>query len=299
MAAEPSPDVRALAARLTRAPSPALARIAFDLALWVGLALVGQGVGHPLAIVACAFVIGFVAQHSLLIHGHEAVHGLVSRDRTVNEVALWLLHALFGTSGTLHRAFHLAHHRWTHEPRDPEYHVVKAISGGAAWGFLVLPAVAPIGLLVWAARRPRNARFWGRLARDAFGIVLLHGALVALLGPSLYATWLGLPVLIGLGPAFMMRSLSEHHGRPSGDPWLRAGALATPRLFAPLWSNIDHHLEHHLFPGVPTAHLPVLRAALAADYARHGVAVEGGFFASIPRRLLAPSHFAPRGSGVC
>ena len=241
--AEPSPEVRALAARLARAPSGALPRIALDFGCWAALALLGNAVGHPVAVVACAFVIGFVCQHSLLIHGHEAVHGLVSRRRPTNELALWLLHALFGTSGTLHRAFHLAHHRWTHEPRDPEYRIVHAISGGAAWGFLVLPAVAPLGLFVWAARTPRNARFWGRLARDGVGIAALHLLLIVAFGPVNYATWLVLPVLIGLGPAFTMRALSEHHGRPSADRWLRAGALKTPWVFASLWSNIDHHLD--------------------------------------------------------
>lgn len=279
------------AKRLARLPPGVFPRIGLDVVAWCLLAWAGDALGG-VAVPIAAFVIGFVFAHHLLICGHDAVHRLVSANRRVNDAWLWLLHAPFGMSGLAHRAFHLTHHRHTHVEDDPEYAVVRRL-GGRGWSYLVLPLFAPLGVYAWAWRNGGRAL---RLAvvRDTVGIAALHGALALLLGPRVYLTWVQLPLLLGLWPAFAIRSLAEHHGRPRGDRWRSSGALHSSRLMQVLWSNIDHHLEHHLFPFVPMHHLPGVRTALRDTYARKGIHVEGVFPLVFVERLALREHFAPK-----
>lgn len=283
-------DVRIEAKRLARLPPGALPRVVLDVVAWVFFAWTADGLGG-IAVPLGAFLIGFVFAHHLLICGHDAVHGLVSKRRWSNEVMLFLLHAPFGMSGVAHRAFHLTHHRRTHVEGDPEYAVVRML-GGRGWSYLVLPLVAPLGVYAWSWNHggPTLRR---AIVRDGVAIVALHGALFFALGARFYLTWVQLPLLLGLWPAFAIRSIAEHHGRPRGDRWRSSGALTSSRLMGVLWSNIDHHLEHHLFPFIAMRHLPAIRAALRPTYAEHDVRLEGVFPTVFFERLVVRQHFAP------
>jgi fatty acid desaturase len=61
-----------------------------------------------------------------------------------------------------------------------------------------------------------------------------------------------------------------------------------------LWSNVNYHLEHHLYPSVPYHALPELRRALAADYQAHRSNVESGYGRTALVLLRDPRHFAPK-----
>lgn len=284
------PALIAEARRLAELPPHALPRIGADLLAWLVIAELATRIGHPAAIAAAAWGIGFFCQHDLLIFGHEAVHRLVSRSRVVNEVALVLIHALFGVSGTAHRRFHYAHHRWTHEDRDPEWWVLRRL-GGVGPSYLVLPLVAPAGVMVWTWWFRPGDRL--RMVAEMAVSGAIHAALIAVLGPVAWATWIVLPMAIGLVPAFVLRSVTEHHFRVRGDPWRNAGTLDTHVAMRRLWSNIHLHLEHHLFPTVPARYLPALRQALAPAYAARGVAPSTGWlrtFAAFVR--IVPHHRA-------
>ena len=46
--------------------------------------------------------------------------------------------------------------------------------------------------------------------------------------------------------------------------------MTSNRLVSSLMCNLNYHLEHHLFPGVPWYNLPRLHALLADEYRRAG-----------------------------
>src|SRR5215510_13950107 len=74
-------------------------RIALDLASWIGAALLAERIGSPWAVVLAIAWIGAASMHDLLVHGHEAVHGLLARNRALNDFFAWFLHAVVGLSG--------------------------------------------------------------------------------------------------------------------------------------------------------------------------------------------------------
>jgi fatty acid desaturase len=97
------------------------------------------------------------------------------------------------------------------------------------------------------------------------------GVLVAVLtvtrGWAVYGILWVLPSVTLLGAIFRMRAISEHVGTPNGHE-LNAtrhivGTWWERLLIAPL--NVNHHLEHHLFPAVPLYNLPKLRRRLLEE----------------------------------
>ncbi|TVQ93723.1 MAG: fatty acid desaturase [Deltaproteobacteria bacterium] len=262
---------------LNKGPRFSIPRLGVDLILWLTIALVAEAIGHPVAAVLAAIAIGFGPLHDVLVHGHEATHGNASRSRRLNAAVLWLCHALVGLSGRAYRSFHLDHHRAGHGPDDSE---------------LVLYGPKPRGVdylrIAWASHWVINtyrgrtpvcpAHVWADLA----GATLLHAAIVAVVGPRGWVFYLIVPALTALPVAVILRAITEHHGAPLGG----TRATAAHPLLRLLWSNVDHHLEHHLAPSVPWHRLPQVRRRL------EGITYDRGLIPTALRLLAEPQHIA-------
>jgi len=285
------PEIRARARVLAHSSYRAGIRIALDIAMWIGAAALAQWAGNIWITAAAIFFIGFVCIHDLLIQGHDGVHSMISRRRWINEPLTWLCHALAGCSFTAHRAFHLQHHRRTHGPHDPEFMLLRRIWGAKGTSYLVLPWLAPVSVVLYGLVRSTFPGVRWRTLRDLVLIAMLHGAIVAIAGWQRYALFMVAPGLTGLAVAFAVRSIFEHHGAVAGDPWRHARTLDTHLVVRVFWSNINHHLEHHLFPKVPVHRLPELRGLLSEEYARRGIVPAQGFAATATRLFGEAEHF--------
>jgi fatty acid desaturase len=129
-------------------------------------------------------------------------------------------------------------------------------------------------------------------ARSRFA--LLHGSLALLLGRRGYLLFVVAPLFLGLVPAFFVRSICEHHATPAGDPWRRARTLDVAGPFELFWTQINYHLEHHLFPLVPVRRMRELRRALLPEYARRGLRPERSYLRTALQLLREKRHFIPR-----
>jgi fatty acid desaturase len=260
--------------------------VLLDVVFIVGMAAVAEWSEHLVAKVCIAGLIGAFPFHDLLVHAHEAIHGNASRNRRVNAFMLWLPHALLGISGRAHRAFHLDHHREIGTDGDPE----AAVHGASATrlpGVGILRITALSHLYVnghpWRGGRTRVQKT--DVVVDLIAAVLLHVALVVAFGPELWLLYLVLPASVGLSAVSAARALAEHLGeRQLGVAHSRP--YAARRLGQLGWSNIDHHLEHHLCPQVPWHKLPTLRRRLLPIYTSHGLTVEHGLFHTAVRTVM-------------
>src|SRR5262245_64858773 len=81
---------------------------------------------------------------------------------------------------------------------------------------------------------------------------------------------LALPVPIVFGN---VRSWAEHALTRPGHPLTQTRTVTSNRVVSFLMCNLNYHLEHHLFPGVPWYNLPRLHALLADEYRRAGAQV--------------------------
>ena len=89
----------------------------------------------------------------------------------------------------------------------------------------------------------------------------------------LLQVWLIPGVIVGYISA--VRALAQHALTESDDPLLASRTVHSNRIVAFLLLNENYHLEHHLFPEVPSYNLPRLRQLLRSR---------------LPRSVEAPSY---------
>lgn len=246
---------------------------------------------------------------------HESGHNTAFQSRTWNRLACWLGSLVIVYSPTGFRAFHFAHHRFTHQPgRDPEISIGGKPGpdlGSHLWLYLAyltgLPLLlykiswlvaAALGLpAVWERFLvfvpPQDRPQHSREARIVLAFYLLWLAAGLLWLPGL----LHLLLAIWLGHSFMaMYTICEHTGLPeSGDILLRTRTTHTNALMRWLLWNMPYHAEHHAYPAIPWHALPQLHELLAPELQ----VTEKGYLALHRRmftHLIQGRAFQERGS---
>jgi fatty acid desaturase len=239
---------------------------------------------NPLTWLIAVTVVG-ARQLGLAILMHEAAHGGLHANRTINEwVGQWLCAVPVGADLASYRSYHLQHHKFTQQPEDPdlslsapfpitrESYTRKAIRDLTGQTFV--KQRLPLFLSLFrrqdgdeavshesfvSSGADKMARF---LAVNAvmFAPFWLAGAGIWYFGVWVFAmaTWLPLVTRI--------RNIAEHACTSTGeDPFSHARTThANPieRLFiAPYWVN--YHAEHHLFMYLPCYRLPQTHRLLA------------------------------------
>lgn len=288
-------QVDSLAQNLSAKAYRSIPRIFLDLVLWIGMAALAIYFHRWWFTAAGLFVIGFGPFHDLLVQGHEGTHDLISRNRRLNNFFTWFTLALAGISAEAHRCFHLDHHHYAHTPQDPEYQFFdRMVRGVPGWAYFFIPVFAQIGVNAYGLQKKMRASVRRRIGLELAGAVFLHAAMAFVLGWRRYLLFVIAPMVTGLYAASVLRSVTEHHDVTEGSEWTNARSIVTHPLIEFLWSNVNYHLEHHLYPSVPYHALPELRRALTADYQAHQSNVENGYGRTALVLLRDPRHFSPK-----
>lgn len=291
----PDPQVETLAQNLSTESYRSIPRISLDLLLWIGAAALAIYFHRWWFTAGIVFLIGFAPFHDLLVQGHEGTHDLISRNRRVNDFFTWFTLALAGISAQAHRRFHLDHHHCAHTAQDPEYQFFnQVVRGVPGWAYFMIPAFAQIGVNAYGLRRQSPLAVQRRIVLELIAGVFLHFAIAFLLGWRFYLLFVIAPMLSGLYVASVLRSVTEHHDVTEGNHWTNARSIVTHPALEFFWSNVNYHLEHHLYPAVPYHALPKLRRALALDFQSHRSNVESGYGRTAVTLLRDPRHFAPQ-----
>jgi ring-1,2-phenylacetyl-CoA epoxidase subunit PaaE len=241
--------------RRSAAAGPTLAVFAAGLVAYagaIGAALLGH-IPAWLAIVVCA-----AAAYALYTPMHEAVHGLVSENRALNNwigrIAGLPLSILPG-GYCMYRFAHLHHHRHTNEGHDKD---PDAWCGrGRAWTLPLRWAAVDFKYLVfyWRAFGERHRLEKREVVVSA---LLVGGAAAGLVafghGLSLLLFWVA-PARIAL---FLLAwSFDYLPHRPyrvtaRDNPWQATNnRLGLEWLLSPLLLGQNYHLVHHLYPALP------------------------------------------------
>ena len=166
------------------------------------------------------------------------------------------------------RYFHLAHHRYTHDPqRDPELQTGGApaswaayllhVSGLPYWRAMIVLLARLVAGRGMADFIPQNAR--GRVVAEARWMALAYAllALTLLVSPVLLWVWI-VPVLLGQ-PVLRLYLMAEHGRCPHvADMFDNTRTTFTTRAVRWLAWNMPFHAEHHVMPAVPFHKLPEL-----------------------------------------
>jgi fatty acid desaturase len=268
-------DLGAARARVAHGVEPAIAALRApsvaarlrEMALFAGIWGAGgvavmrsfdaSGGAHWALRIAGTFAIA-LALHMIALLLHDGVHHSLFRDRRANRWLSVLLGACVLMSASAYQAMHDRHHAFLGDARDPDdyhnytgdrrvvwlMHYLRLIAGT----FLYL-AVIP----VMVARRctPREKR------RVALEYAMLAAAYVTLAlavpGDVLLHAWL-IPI-IPAGIMFNIRSLAAHALTDPSDPLLASRSIDAHPVVAFFFRNENYHLEHHLFPEIPSYNL--------------------------------------------
>ena len=188
---------------------------------------------------------------------HDVVHGSLGLSRRQTDWALFAMGAVLLESGHAYRLTHLKHHRDFPALDDPEGDPARmSLLRAVLCGPLFLPR-----LWVWAyahARPGSTDRRW--LAAEAAwaftvvlgGFVLIHRTPAVLVYAAL--------AIVGSWVYPLLTVHLPHRGY--GDTPLTQTHTLRGRVIPALFLELTYHLEHHLYPEVPSHNLPELSKRL-------------------------------------
>lgn len=199
---------------------------------------------------------------------HDIVHGTLGLNKRQTDWALFFMGAALLESGHAYRSTHRQHH--THFPDDeaddPEgYPAHLNLLGAVFYGPVFLWR-----LWWWAFRRAdAQVRLWlvieGALPIGAFfGGLHLWNTTPALLIYSVMA-------IVGSWVYPLLTVYLPH--KDFGDTPLTQTHTLRGHIIPALFLELTYHLEHHLYPQVPSHHLAELARRLDPFFARAGVQV--------------------------
>jgi beta-carotene hydroxylase len=197
---------------------------------------------------------------------HDVVHNTLGLSRRQSEWALFLMGVVLLESGHAYRTTHRQHH--THFPSDddPEGYPAKI-------GLLGAMLYGPVFLWrLWWWAFQRNA---GNAAQRAWLLLELIIPLLAL--TSGIALWNVTPavliyVVMAIVGSWVYPLLTVYlPHKDFGDTPLTQTHTLRGRFIPMLFLELTYHLEHHLYPQVPSHHLAELARRLDPFFERAGV----------------------------
>jgi fatty acid desaturase len=195
---------------------------------------------------------------------HDVVHGSLGLGRKLSNWALFALGAVVLESGHAYRTTHRRHHRVFPGPDDPEGDPARlTLAGAILYGPLFLPR-----LWWWAWRRS------GRRERAWLGVEGCFAASTVACGVPLLSVTPAVLLYAGLviAGSWFYPLLTVHlPHRHYGDTPLTQTHTLRGRIVPALFLELTYHLEHHLYPQVPSHNLPELARRLDPFLEQAGV----------------------------
>jgi fatty acid desaturase len=241
----------------------------------------------------------------LTIIMHDGNHSLLFKRQSLNR---WIgfvcgLPGLVAVSA--YRSIHLQHHRQLHTDDDPDnietaakksmplvlfYYVFFLIGT-----YLYLPFVAYTGFKL------ANKRVRINIAVEYLLIIsIVFGLFILFPASTIFQVWL-IPLVIA-AQISNVRGLAEHGMTSGGNPFTDTRTVVSNRFVSFMMCNLNYHLEHHLFPGIPWYNLPKLHRLLQDEYKKAGSSVyrsytqflfdfvKRSFKGIVPNVRLIPDH---------
>jgi fatty acid desaturase len=194
---------------------------------------------------------------------HDVVHRVLGLGPRGTDWALFLMGVVLLESGHAYRITHLQHHRrFPHPTDDPEgYPAGMTLLGAICYGPIFL-----VRLWWWAWRTGRD-RVWLAVEATVPILALTAGvlSLTSFPGILIYVTM----AIAGSWVYPLLTVYLPHHDY--GDTPLSQTRTLRGRILPAVFLELTYHLEHHLYPQVPSHNLPALGRRLDPYLAASGV----------------------------
>lgn len=228
-----------------------------------------------------------LALNAFVLLLHEGMHGTLFTASGVNRWVSVLLGSSVLMSYTAYQVLHSLHHDELGNDDDPDdYH---ALTGDPGRFFLLQWLRLTVGTFIYLLAIPATAARRGtaqdrRQMMQEYPVVFGLVALAFLLVPADVLIWSWAAALPVVAAMIQIRGLTQHGLTDRHDALLASRTVRPHPIVAFFLLHENLHLEHHLFPEVPSYHLPELHRLVWAQLPR---AVEGtsylGFLAEFIR----------------
>lgn len=263
----------------TRLGEIALFAAVWGLGGWMVIGGLAQpaGFAHWTLRIAGTLVVA-LALHVFALLLHDGVHHSLLPGRRLNRWVSVVLGSCVLVSASAYQAMHERHHIFLGDPRDPDDYHNYTGDRRVVWAMhyvrLLLGSFLYLALIpVMVAKR--GTRVEKRRVMLEYLVLAAIYLLVWQVVPHrvLVHAWL-LPILPA-GIMFNIRSLAAHGITDTTDPLLASRSIDAHPVVAFLFRNENYHLEHHLFPEIPSYNLKAVhrmvhprmpRAATARSY---------------------------------
>ena len=241
---------------------------------------------NPLTYILAFLLIGS-RQHGMSILVHEGAHGILFKNKTLNEfVSKYILAAPYGGDMLSYRKYHLQHHKYAQSELDPDlplsnkFPVSKASLSRKLFRDITGQTFLRLRIAAFKMKRGeteaiegseafKRSSNWPYLIANA----VIFGVLFALGHGWLYLTLWLLPLMTWFFAVLRLRNITEHAMTTFDDnPLTHARTTYTNIIekifFGPYWVN--YHVEHHVYMFVPCYRLKALnRAMVKAGHEAH------------------------------
>lgn len=202
-------------------------------------------------------VIVFAIFVAIVTVTHDVVHGTLGLGRRSTEIALLVLGLLLLESGHAYRITHRQHHRVFPGPDDPEGDPARlTFLNAVLYGPLFLPR-----LWWWAVRRSRGQRREQAFLWAEAGLALTVVAASVIVAPHTLAPLVYTVLVIAGSWSYPLLTVHLPH-RHYGETPLTQTHTLRGRVIPAIFLELTYHLEHHLYPQVPSHNLPALARRL-------------------------------------
>lgn len=236
---------------------------------------------------------------------HESNHNLLFKNRTLNRWVGVICGLPSLVSASAYRTLHLAHHAHTGTHDDPdnmEESVPKSVPLVIFFYiFLFIGAYLYLGHLVKTSISIANLKMRRRIITEYMLIVATFTALFWLLPFTIMLhIWL-IPLLIA-AQLTNVRGLAEHSLTTHNNVFTETRTVTSNPFVSFMMNNLNYHLDHHLFPGVPWYNLQRLHKILKEEYKTTGSSIYTSYTAFlidffkvtaagyVPNVRLIPKH---------
>ncbi len=305
-------DRKLLKDLMKRSDGPAIR----DTALWLGL-LVAFGVLGMVTwgtwwAVPVFIVYGVLYATAADSRWHECGHGTAFKTPWMNTIVFQIANFLLVSSPVVTWWSHMRHHTDTiivgHDPEIPAMRPPHLLLIGVnVFGLVAAPHnYATMIRLAFGRLSAHEATYVPDSARPAaFRIARIHLVIHALswiaclwMGSILPLMLIGLPRFYGIWLSFVM-GLPQHLGLAEDvlDHRLNARTIMMGPVLRFIYSNMNYHIEHHMYPMVPYYRLPALHEAIKYDCPPPYPSLWAVWVELIPtilRQLRDPQHFIDR-----